>query len=208
MIMENVKYILIDMYGVIIEESKGYFIPYTYEHFEQSEYDKITKVFREDKMFSKAQVGEVSSNEFLTALGYVDPKSAMKDYLENYLTLDKGFKDFAEIVGKKYKLVLLSNDVAEWSTYFTAFYGIDDYFFEKIISGDVGTKKPKPEIFKLTISRLGCKPEECLFIDNSVENIETAKELGIKTVLFNRDGVEYGGMIVNNFLELRKFLTL
>ncbi|MBR4815917.1 MAG: hypothetical protein IKZ73_01475, partial [Lachnospiraceae bacterium] len=90
-------------------------------------------------MFSKAQVGEVSSNEFLTALGYVDPKSVMKDYLENYLTLDKGFKDFAEIVGKKYKLVLLSNDVAEWSTYFTAFYGIDDYFFEKIISGDVGT---------------------------------------------------------------------
>ena len=53
----NMKYILIDMYGVIIEESKGYFIPYTYEHFEQSEYDRITKVFREEKMFTKAQLG-------------------------------------------------------------------------------------------------------------------------------------------------------
>ena len=40
-----------------------------------------------------------------------------------------------------------------------------------------------------------------------MENIETAKELGIKTVLFNKDGVEYGGMIVNNFLELRMFLN-
>ena len=44
--------LFIDMYGVIIEESKGYFIPYTYEHFEQSEYDRITKVF-----FTKAQLG-------------------------------------------------------------------------------------------------------------------------------------------------------
>ena len=49
--------LFIDMYGVIIEESKGDFIPYTYEHFEQSEYDRITKVFREEKMFTKAQLG-------------------------------------------------------------------------------------------------------------------------------------------------------
>ena len=36
------QYILIDLYGVIIEESKGYFIPYTYEHFAESEYLNLT----------------------------------------------------------------------------------------------------------------------------------------------------------------------
>ena len=205
--MENVKYILIDMYGVIIKESKGYFIPYTYEHFGQNEYARITKIFREDKMFSKAQLGEISSQEFLTAIGYPDPESSMKDYLEKYLTLDEGFRNFGELVSEKYKLVLLSNDVAEWSTYLTGFHNIDCFFYEKIVSGNIGMRKPDPEMFKLALLRLGCRPEECLFIDNSVNNLETAEELGIKTVLFNRDDVEYSGMIVNSFSELGELVA-
>ena len=204
--MKNVKYILIDMYGVIIEESKGYFIPYTYGHFEQNEYDRITKIFREDKVFSKAQLGTISSHEFLKTLGYSDPESSMKDYLENYLTLDKGFRSFADIIRGKYKLVLLSNDVAEWSTYLTEFHGIDGLFYDKIISGNVGMKKPDREMFRLALSRLGCKSEECVYIDNSLQNLEAAEDLGIKTILFNRDGVEYSGMTVNNFSKLSEMV--
>ena len=200
------QYILIDMYGVIIEESKGYFIPYTYEHFAESEYERITKAFREEKIFSKAQIGVLSSNEFLEYLGYDDPFAAMKDYLSNYLTLDVGFETFAEKVGSEYKLVLLSNDVSEWSEYLTDIHGINKYFYEKIVSGDVGLKKPDSEIFELTLSRLGCRAEDCVFIDNSVNNLQVAASLGIKPILFNRDGVTYDGTVVNNFLELESVL--
>ena len=205
-VFDGIKYIFIDMYGVIIAESKGYFIPYTYEHFHEPEYERITKVFREEKLFGKAQAGELSSHEFLAALGYHDPEAAMKDYLENYLTLDAGFRDFAKKAGQKYKLVLLSNDVSEWSRYLTEFHGINGYFHDKIVSGDVGVKKPEPEIFTLAVSRLGCRAEECLFIDNSVKNLNAAAELGIRTVLFNRDGVEYEGTTVNSFAELETLL--
>ena len=34
---DKTGYILIDMYGVIIEESKGFFIPYIYQHFDETE---------------------------------------------------------------------------------------------------------------------------------------------------------------------------
>lgn len=34
---EKKQILLIDMYGVIIKESKGYFIPYTFEHFDRKE---------------------------------------------------------------------------------------------------------------------------------------------------------------------------
>ena len=204
---DEIRYIFIDMYGVIIAESKGYFIPYTYEHFDEPEYERITKVFREDKLFGKAQAGELSSHEFLAALGYPDPEAAMKDYLENYLTLDAGFRAFAEKAGKRYKLVLLSNDVSEWSRYLTEFHGMNRYFHDRIVSGDVGIKKPDPGIFALALSRMECRPEECLFIDNSVKNLNAAAELGIRTVLFNRDGVEYEGTTVNSFAELEALLT-
>lgn len=204
---DKTGYILIDMYGVIIEESKGFFIPYTYQHFDETEYERITKAFREEKLFGKAQEGELSSHGFLSALGYKDPEAAMKDYLGNYLTLDPGFRGFAGKNGKKYKLVLLSNDVSEWSRYLTEFHGIDRYFHDKIVSGDVGVKKPDPEIFALTVSRLGCRAENCMFIDNSVNNLNAAAEFGIRPVLFNRDGVEYEGITVNNFTELGDLLS-
>jgi putative hydrolase of the HAD superfamily len=204
--MNNIQYIFIDMYGVIIEESKGYFIPYTYKHFAESEYERITKAFREEKLFGKAQVGKLSSHDFLAHLGYDDPEAAMKDYLENYLTLDADFKGFAEKAVKEYKLVLLSNDVSEWSKYLTELHGIDKYFHDKIVSGDVGFKKPDSEIFTLAASRLGCRVENCVFIDNGVNNLNAAVELGIKTILFNRDCVEYEGVTVNSFSELENLL--
>ena len=101
---DKTGYILIDMYGVIIEESKGFFIPYTYQHFDETEYERITKAFREEKLFGKAQEGELSSHGFLSALGYKDPEAAMKDYLGNYLTLDPGFRGFAEKTAKNTNL--------------------------------------------------------------------------------------------------------
>ena len=60
--------ILIDMYGVILEESKGFFIPYTFNAFDQSEYDRLTRQFREENLFTKASNGELTSDEFLTRL--------------------------------------------------------------------------------------------------------------------------------------------
>jgi len=80
------KTIVFDMYGVIIKESKGNFIPYTYNHFPQTEHDRITKAFRVDKLFTRAGNGEITSDEFLSALGYDDTRFHMRDYIENHLT--------------------------------------------------------------------------------------------------------------------------
>lgn len=56
------------MYGVIIKESKGYFIPYTFEHFDKKEHNRLTRAFREECLFTKAGNGELSSDEFLSLL--------------------------------------------------------------------------------------------------------------------------------------------
>ena len=88
--------LLLDMYGVIIEESKGYFIPYTFEHFDTTEHSRLTRAFRDDALFTKAGNGELSSDEFLSLLEYPNPAETMEDYLTNYLTLDEEFLRFAE----------------------------------------------------------------------------------------------------------------
>jgi 2-haloacid dehalogenase len=53
-----------------------------------------------------------------------------------------------------------------------------------IISGEVGTIKPEPEIFQVALRRIGRHAQECLFIDDASANIDQAQKMGFVTVLF------------------------
>lgn len=200
------RILLLDMYGVIIKESKGYFIPYTFEHFDRNEHARLTRAFREKCLFTKARNGELSSDEFLSLLGYPDSTETMRDYLTNFLTFDQEFLWFAERNYQQYDFVLLSNDVKEWSKYLSELHGLQKYFKESIISGEIRMRKPEKRIFAYTIKHLQCVPQECIFVDNSVQNLNAAQEAGINTVLFNRDNEVYSGDIANNFHELDSLL--
>ena len=200
------KTIIFDMYGVIIKESKGNFIPYTFNHFPQSEHDRITKAFRVDKLFTKAGNGEITSDEFLTALGYSDVQFHMCDYIENHLTMDKDFYIFAENMKDKYRFALLSNDVSDWSKYITEFYRLNEYLPIKIVSADVHCRKPDVKIYEIALKRLGMPADECIFIDNSVANLQIAADIGMDVILFNRDNETYNGKIVYSFDELAQIV--
>ena len=200
------KTIIFDMYGVIIKESKGNFIPYTLNNFPKSEHERLTKLFKDDHLFTKAGNGEITSDEFLTALGYNDPIFYMRDYIENHLTIDEDFCVFAENMMNKYKHALLSNDVSAWSKYITEFYKLNAYLPIKIISSDVRCRKPEPEIFEIALRRIGVQADECIFIDNSVENLHAASKFGIDVMLFNRDNEVYTGKTVYTFDELFRMI--
>ena len=52
-----------------------------------------------------------------------------------------------------------------------------------VISGEVGMRKPDPEIFHLTTAKLGLPPEVCVFVDDHPGHLKAAQEVGLKTVL-------------------------
>ena len=56
-----------------------------------------------------------------------------------------------------------------------------------IISCDAGLRKPNPQIYKLLLKKLRLSPEQVLFIDNREWNLKPARELGIKTILFENN---------------------
>jgi epoxide hydrolase-like predicted phosphatase len=51
-----------------------------------------------------------------------------------------------------------------------------------VISGDVGIRKPAPEIYRLGVERVGLEPAECVFVDDLPFNLRPAEELGMATV--------------------------
>lgn len=67
-------------------------------------------------------------------------------------------------------------------------------------------RKPEPEIFRITLEKLGVCAEDCISIDNSVRNLTTASGFGMETILFNRDGEVYNQKTVYRFEELAAYL--
>lgn len=61
---------------------------------------------------------------------------------------------------------------------------LDELFDVVVVSGEVGWDKPAPEIYTMTVEKLGVKPEECLFIDDIPAFTAAAEALGIKTYTF------------------------
>jgi 2-haloacid dehalogenase len=55
-------------------------------------------------------------------------------------------------------------------------------FDETVVSGIERLIKPEPEIFHVLLARRGLVASQCVFIDDSAENIATAKALGFNTV--------------------------
>jgi 2-haloacid dehalogenase len=63
-----------------------------------------------------------------------------------------------------------------------------DWFDGTVVSGQEGMAKPEPAIFNLLLDRFGLTPSTTLMIDDSKENVEAARALGMQTVLFRSSG--------------------
>jgi putative hydrolase of the HAD superfamily len=53
-----------------------------------------------------------------------------------------------------------------------------------VISGEVGLRKPDPEIFRRALDLIGLPAEECAFVDDIDHNIRAAEQLGMVGVLY------------------------
>ena len=53
-----------------------------------------------------------------------------------------------------------------------------------LISGEVKLVKPEPAIFQVMLDKIGRTAQECLFIDDALPNIETARKLGMTAIHF------------------------
>ena len=64
---------------------------------------------------------------------------------------------------------------------------VNDDLFELIVfSAEEKVRKPNPVIYQRTLARLGVAPEDALFIDDRLENIEGANAVGMHAIQYSR----------------------
>ena len=83
-----------------------------------------------------------------------------------------------------YKLAICTNNVREWEARWRAMLPVDEIFDVVVDSAFVGSRKPEPRIYQITLERLGTAPEAALFVDDVEINCQGARDLGIQAVHF------------------------
>ncbi len=81
-------------------------------------------------------------------------------------------------------LYMLSNFSAEKFVLMKEQHDFLEIFDDIIISGEHKVIKPDPAIFEIALKRIDRKAGECLFIDDSLANLVTARKMGFITIRY------------------------
>ena len=134
--------------------------------------------------------GNISEDEFTRRLGAELGReiTSMRDtYFENLHPNEAMISYLRGLRDEGLRVALLTNNVREWEPLWRAKLPDVEELFEVIVdSAFVGMRKPEPEIYSLTLERLGggLRFEDCLFLDDIDVNCEAARELGMTAVRF------------------------
>ncbi|MHB8656670.1 MAG: HAD family hydrolase [Solirubrobacteraceae bacterium] len=83
-----------------------------------------------------------------------------------------------------YSMAICTNNVREWEPLWRAKLPVDEIFDVIVDSAFVGMRKPDPEIYEITLERLGVAPAAALLVDDVEVNCEAARRLGMQAVWF------------------------
>ena len=107
-----------------------------------------------------------------------------QSYFEHLRPNERLIEYMRSLKDRGYRMAICTNNVREWEPLWRAKLPVDEIFSVVVDSGFVGLRKPEPEIYALTLERLGVPAPAALFIDDIELNCDAARELGIRAVWF------------------------
>lgn len=195
--MEQLKNIVFDFGGVLIDWNPEYLYRDVFETEEEMNYF-LSHICRYE--WNLLQDGGRSLAEATRLLQEEHPEYS--DQIAMYYgrweemlggTISENTK-LIKPLKKKYHIYGLTNWSAETIPLAMSRY---DFFAEldgMVVSGEEKALKPDAALYKILMDRYALKPEESLFIDDNAANIETAHRLGFRVVHYT------GGMSLEAWL--------
>ena len=149
----------------------------------------IYELVFESAISRKATLGEATNDELWMWVGEQLELSSgeltlVRDEFWSGDQIDMGLIRFIRARKTETKMGLLSNGWSSTRRFIDERWHIADIFDDMIISAEVGLAKPDQRIYQLALDRLDFVAEQTIFIDDFVENIQGARELGIHGIHF------------------------
>jgi 2-haloacid dehalogenase len=89
---------------------------------------------------------------------------------------------------QQFKLYALTNWSAETFPWALRNFDFLHWFDGIVVSGHEKTRKPFPEFYQILFDRYAIDPKRALFIDDNINNIKGAEQLGLRSIHFKNAG--------------------
>jgi len=136
------------------------------------------------------EIGKISTEEFIAFYSSKFPHLTKQQLIDawNFILRDfpKYRLEFLQQLAKEqhYKIILLSNTndmhinfIKANVSFYEDFKSCFDQFY---LSQEIHLRKPNRDIFDFVLESNNLKPEQCFFVDDTKDNTDMAKSLGIK----------------------------
>lgn len=195
--MKGIKQVLFDLGGVL------YHIDYTlsikaFELLGIDDFDEHFSQQQQNGMFDKLETGELNTIDFIDGMMKILPDSNEKEIMVAWnamlLGLPKKNLEFIHNLSMHMPIYLLSNTngihIQHIEKELSQSFGIQSIkslFTKTYLSHEIGLRKPNKEAFEWVLSDANINAHETLYIDDSIQHINSAKDLGINSMLWEQN---------------------
>src|SRR4030095_12316748 len=197
--MLSIKNIIFDLGGVLLNND----INRTRDGFKNLGVHNIEDLFfhgHAAAFFKDYEIGKINDQEFIESLkGMIGSSVSDQDLIASWNAMLGDFPkrriDWLKELKKKYRLFLFSNTNSIHLEMFQAIYrnsyggaSFDELFEKAYYSHVMKMRKPDVASFQFILKDSDLKAEETLFIDDSLINVEAARQAGMKGISFGAWG--------------------
>lgn len=177
-----IKAIVFDIGNVLVDFAWEPF--YRSFGFSESVFERLTKATVKSEVWNELDRGEWSIERIIDAFIENDPgiereiRHVFKDTSEILIKRTYAIPWVEDLRKQGYKVLYLSN-MGEM-THRQCWDALEfmDHMDGGVLSYELKIIKPNPAIYQALLDQYGLKPEECVFIDDTLKNIIAANELG------------------------------
>ena len=197
--------IIFDLGGVLLDINYWLTIE-AFNNLGCSDFKSIYNQQKQSQLFDDFETGKVSSETFRKSLQKQMQFSISNVEFDNawnkmLLQLPEKRIELLEKLNKKFSLFLLSNTneihIKAFKKIISSSIGYERFenCFKKVyFSSEIGNRKPNASCFEMVLSENKLSAAKTLFIDDSIQHVEGAYKIGIKTLL-----IESGEELVSIF---------
>jgi epoxide hydrolase-like predicted phosphatase len=152
------------------------------------DYEQIEKAVFESESSRKASVGKLDATEHWQSVmrAIHMPAENWKTFRDEFFSgdvIDLDLIEYIKSLRPKHRTGLISNAWNDLRDYIIR-HKFHDAFDEMIISAEVGVTKPDARIYHIALEKLNVRPEEAVFVDDFIENVDGCKAIGMHGIHF------------------------
>ncbi|MFM6934145.1 MAG: HAD family hydrolase [Flavobacteriales bacterium] len=199
--MKEYELILFDLGGVLIDidyqATEKAFVQLGVKDF----HEQYTQ-FQQNQLFDQFETGQISAQHFINKLLPITKKgTSPNEVVHAWNAMIGGFQKkkvaFLKMLSEQNRTALLSNTnelhmvavLKEWKKVSSETF--ESPFDKVFLSHEICQRKPHPETFLWVCQELSISPEKVLFVDDSPQHIQGAKEAGLQTLFYTDEELFY-----------------